>query len=261
MDMESLPPHTWNADLYDSKHHFVADYGEQLIELLAPKPGESILDLGCGTGHLARKIAAFGARVVGVDNSPDMIQLACQNYPDLTFIQAEGSDYCPDEPFDAIFSNAALHWMPDAERVAACMWNALKPGGRLVAEFGSRGNIRIILTGINQALQAYGYYLLQAAPPWYFPALGEYASLLEKQGFRVVYAADFDRPTPLEGEDGLRNWLAMFGGSFFQLIPADQTGEIIADIETRLRPMLYRDGRWVADYRRLRIVALKEQAE
>ncbi|NWG15225.1 MAG: methyltransferase domain-containing protein [Chloroflexi bacterium] len=253
-----LSPNAWNASLYDDKHHYVADFGEQLIELLSPKPGESILDLGCGTGHLAHKIAAFGARVVGVDNSADMIKLACQNYPELTFIQAEGGDYRPDEPLDAIFSNAALHWMTDAERVAAGMWRALKPGGRLVAEFGSRGNIQTILGGIGNALQAYGLYLFPDALPWYFPSLGEYASLLEKHSFRVVYAADFDRPTPLEGEDGLRNWLNMFAGSLFHFIPAEQTDEIIADIETRLRPVLYRDGQWIADYRRLRIVALKE---
>ncbi|HEX2906812.1 MAG TPA: methyltransferase domain-containing protein, partial [Phototrophicaceae bacterium] len=236
----------WNADLYDAKHHYVTDYGASLVQLLAPQPGERILDLGCGTGHLAHQITERGAQVVGLDNSADMIQMAQQNYPDLTFIQGEATAFRFDEPFDAIFSNAALHWIKDAEPVVVSMARALKPGGRLVVEFGSRGNIGTLITGIQNALQAYGYYFLQEPLPWYFPSIGEYARLLEKHGFRVVYATDFDRPTPLEGENALRNWLAMFGGSFFRLIPADQIEPIIQDIETRLRPLLYRDGQWLA---------------
>lgn len=255
----NLPtPEAWNARLFDEKHHYVTDYGESLIDLLAPMRGERILDLGCGTGHLTHKIALRGAQVVGLDNSPDMIKLAQHNYPDLEFVQGEGAAFQFDRPFDGIFSNAALHWMTNAEAVARCMARALKRGGRMVAEFGSRGNINTIITGIQSTLQAFGYYGFQGGLPWYFPSIGEYASLLERHNFRVIYAADFDRPTPLEGEDGLRDWLTMFGGAFFRLIPADQTEQIIRDIETRLRPALYRDGQWVADYRRLRITAIKE---
>lgn len=256
--MEMSTPQAWNASLYDTKHRFVSDYGESLIDILAPMPGERILDLGCGTGHLANKIAQHGAKVVGIDNSPDMINLARHNYPELEFVAGEGAAFHFDEPFDAIFSNAALHWIPQAEDVVRCMAAALKPGGRLVAEFGSRGNIAAIIGGIQNALQAHGHYLFQERVPWYFPSIGEYASLLEKHGFRVVYATDFDRPTPLDGEDGLRNWLVMFGGAVFRLLPSEQTEPIIQDIETRLRPVLYHDGQWIADYRRLRIVALKE---
>ena len=246
----------WNAHLYDTRHHYVSDYGDSLLELLAPRPGERILDLGCGTGHLAAKIAQQGAQVVGLDNSPDMIRLAQENYPTLKFVQGEGAAFHFDQPFDAIFSNAALHWMPQADEVARCLARALKPGGRLVAELGSRGNVAAIIGGMQKALRAYGYYFLDEQTPWYFPTLGEYAALLERHGFRVVYATDFDRPTPLDGDDGLRNWLVMFGGAFFRLVASEQREQIIADIETRLRPVLYRDGRWVADYRRLRLAAV-----
>lgn len=253
-------PDAWNAGLYDEKHTFVTDYGETLIDLLAPMPGERVLDLGCGTGHLAYKIALRGARVVGLDNSADMIHLAQRNYPDLTFVPGDAADFQFDVPFDAVFSNAALHWIPQAERVINCIWQALRPGGRLVAELGSRGNIQSIITAVDNALKAFGYYFFQDRLPWYFPTLGQYASLLEKQGFRVAYAADFPRPTPLDGDDGIRNWLAMFGGGFFRLVPAEQSEQIIQDIETRLRPALYQDGRWVVDYRRLRVVAVRENA-
>ncbi|MBI5670952.1 MAG: methyltransferase domain-containing protein [Chloroflexi bacterium] len=255
----NLPtPEAWNASLFDDKHHYVTDYGESLIDLLAPMRGERILDLGCGTGHLAYKIALRGAQVVGLDSSPDMLKLAQHNYPDLEFVQGEGTNFQFDQPFDGIFSNAALHWMTDADAVARCIARALKPGGRLVAELGSRGNIHTIITAVQNALQAFGYYVFRDGLPWYFPSIGDYASLLERHGFRVIYAADFDRPTPLEGETGLRDWLTMFAGAFFRLIPAEQTEQIIQDIETRLRPALYRDGEWVADYRRLRIMAVKQ---
>lgn len=247
----------WNAHLYDTKHGYVSAYGDSLLELLAPQAGERILDLGCGTGHLAFKIAQTGAHVVGLDNSPDMIRLAQENYPTLEFAPGEGAAFHFETPFDAIFSNAALHWMPQADEVARCMARALKPGGRLVAEFGSRGNVAAIIGGMQKALQAYGYYLFEQQTPWYFPTLGEYAALLERHGFRVVYATDFDRPTPLDGEDGLRNWLMMFGGAFFRLIAPEQMEQIIEDIETRLRPTLYHDGRWIADYRRLRLAAVR----
>src|SRR5262245_22068445 len=112
--MELPTPDTWNANLYDSKHHYVTDHGESLIIILAPLAGERILDLGCGTGHLAHKIALRGAKVVGIDNSPDMINLARRNYPEVEFAQGEGASFYFDEPFDAIFSNAALHWIAQA---------------------------------------------------------------------------------------------------------------------------------------------------
>jgi trans-aconitate methyltransferase len=247
----------WNSELYDSKHGFVSQLGSDLVELLAPKKGEHILDLGCGTGHLAQQIAAHGARVTGLDSSAEMIERARLNYPDLELVQGNGADFAFDEPFDAVFSNAALHWIHAADDVVRCVWQALRPGGRFIAEFGGKDNVRAILAAYYASLSAAGHSLPEQEP-WYFPSLGEYATVLEKQGFRVVYAVHFDRPTPLEGEDGMRNWLAMFGNHLLSVIPESERDVFIADAERRMRPTLYQNGKWYADYRRLRVVAQRE---
>jgi trans-aconitate methyltransferase len=248
---------TWNSTLYDTRFTYVPSLGEDLLTLLAPQPDERILDLGCGTGHLTHKIAMSGARVTGIDSSPDMIAQAQHNYPDVPFAVARGEDFTVDQPYDAIFSNAALHWMTDAEAVVQHMHAALRPGGRVVAEFGGRGNIQAILDVLKHALSQHGY-LLQT--PWYFPSLGEYASLLEKHGFRVAYAAHFDRPTPLDGENGLSDWMAMFAGSIIKNFPINAQASVIERTVNDLRPALYRDGVWTADYVRLRFVAVREDA-
>lgn len=248
----------WNPNLYDQNHAFVWHFGSDLIEWLAPQAGERILDLGCGTGHLTARIAAAGAEVTGIDAAPAMVARARANYPALRFEVADGATFRSDSPFDAIFSNAALHWMCDAAAVVESMRLALRPGGRLVAEFGGAGNIATILAALGEALAVAGHDAAVARNPWYFPTLGAYATLLEGAGFRVHRAAHFDRPTPLaEGEAGLRHWLAMFAGPFFAAIPPADHAAIIEGVEARLRPRLWRDGRWVADYVRLRVVAVR----
>jgi|FLYN01.1.fsa_nt_gi trans-aconitate 2-methyltransferase len=249
--------HQWNAALYDSRHAYVFQYGEDVLKLLAPQPGERILDLGCGTGHLTKKIADSGAQVVGLDNAASMIEQARQNYPELAFIIADASSFTVDEPFDAVFSNAALHWIPAAEQVIACVWNALKPGGRFVAEFGGKTNIQKIESAVYAALNRLGYTELRL-PPYYFPSIGEYAILLEKQGFRVTFAAHFDRPTAVEGEDGIRSWLEMYLNNIVSALPDTAREPFFRQVEEQLRPTQYRDGVWYVDYVRLRIVAYKE---
>lgn len=246
----------WNADLYDTRHAFVWQYGTDLLELLAPQSGERILDLGCGTGHLTTQIAASGAEVIGLDRAPTMIAQARKNYPHLSFVIADGASFSFAEPFDAVFSNAALHWMRPPTQVVACIRRALKSGGRLVAEFGGKGNIQTIRNGVQRVLTLAGYPL-PAASPWYFPSIGEYSSLLEAHGFTVTYAALFDRPTALAaGAEGLRNWLAMFAHDLLADIPAEQHSALIQQIEQQLQPTLSRNGTWFADYKRLRVVAL-----
>lgn len=246
----------WNPALYDSKHNYVTQYGEDLLSLLDAKPGERILDLGCGTGHLTAKIADSGAAVIGLDSSASMVEQAQAAYPNIEFIVGDARHFHFDHPFDAVFSNAALHWIPEAEAVVHAIWNALKPGGRFVAEFGGKTNVRQIMEGVRAALESTGY-----PPPsqfWYFPSIGEYAALLEKQGFRVVYAIHFDRPTPLEGQDGMRNWLAMFGNGLLAYVSEETKDAVIETAERHLRKTLYREGIWYADYVRLRIVAVRE---
>lgn len=255
--MSILPdPPAWDSILYDQKHRFVARFGEDMLSLLAPQAGERILDLGCGTGHLTQEIAAKGALVIGIDSALSMIEQARKNYPDLDFRVANGENFRLDAPVDAVFSNAALHWMTNAEAVVESMRRALKSGGRLVAEMGGRGNIDLLYGGLLDALKSLDLPL-PAQSPWYFPSLGEYTSLLERVGFRIIYAAHFDRPTPLEGEDGLRNWCMMFAGHVLQPLSEDARRRVIAAAEQRLRPLLFHDGVWTADYVRLRIIALR----
>lgn len=254
-----MPENQWASGLYESKHSFVWQYGADCIELLSPQRGDRILDLGCGTGQLTQKIAASGAIAIGIDRAPTMIEQARKNYPGLRFEVADARNFHFEEPFDAVFSNATLHWIKEPEQVISCIWKALKPGGRFVAEFGGKGNIKKIATAINNALEATGYPSSPELNPWYFPSIGEYATLLEKQGFSVTYATLFERPTRLEdGEKGLQNWIEMFANSILQAIPATKRSSFIQQIENQLRPELYRDGTWFADYKRIRIVASKE---
>ncbi len=251
----SSPPATpaWNADLYDQSHSFVWKLGAALLELLEPKKGERILDLGCGTGALTAQIAAAGAEVVGIDSSPEMIAQARRAFPRLRFEAGDARTFSFDVPFDAVFSNAVLHWVREPELVVARIRSALRPGGRFIAEFGGRGNTRRMVEALVRQAAAFGISDYQ--PPWYYPGIAEYSGILERHGFEVTFATLFDRPTALEGEDGLRKWFQMFGGSLLdRLNPADKMA-CLAALETELRPALYRDGTWFADYRRLRVVA------
>lgn len=227
----------WDPKEYDARHRYVTDYGASLIGMLNPQPGERILDLGCGTGHLTQEIAKAGANVVGIDSSPEMIAKARQEYPDLDFRVADAASFHDSEPFDAVFSNAALHWIKPPEAVAASISAALKSGGRLVAEFGGKGNVQSVTS-------------LVEAHPWFYPSIAEYSTLLDRNGLDTTTAALFPRPTAVEGENGLRDWLKMFTSSF---VPEDRGPEF----ERVLRPKLYRDGVWYMDYVRLRITAVK----
>ncbi|HEY9694404.1 MAG TPA: methyltransferase domain-containing protein [Oculatellaceae cyanobacterium] len=249
---------SWNADLYQGKHAFVWQYGEDIVELLSPQPGERILDLGCGTGQLTEKIASVGAEVMGIDNSAAMITKAEANYPQIPFAVADARNFQVAQPLDAVFSNAALHWVKEADAVISCTWQALKPRGRFVAEFGGKGNVHAIASTLFSIIESKGSTTLESLNPWYFPSIGDYATRLEKQGFNVTYAVLFDRPTPLaDGEAGLANWIRMFASTVLAKYSVEEQNSLIAALEQRLKPTLYRDGTWIADYRRLRVVAIK----
>jgi trans-aconitate 2-methyltransferase len=247
---------SWNADLYEGAHAFVWRHGAPLVELLAPKRGERILDVGCGTGQLTCAIAEAGASVVGFDKSEDMIVRARRNAPHVDFRVADACDARFDEPFDAVFSNATLHWVKPPERGVTTIVASLRPGGRFVAEFGGAGNVRSVCGALVDALDAAGVRDAASRVPWYFPSVGEYASLLERAGMRVTFAALVDRPTPLEdGERGLASWIAMFGEAFFEGLTARERDDAIARVETALRPSRFDGTTWTLDYVRLRIVA------
>jgi trans-aconitate methyltransferase len=246
---------TWDSSLYDDRHSFVWKSGASLVDILRPGPGERVLDLGCGTGHLTAKIAESGASAIGLDSSVSMIAQARQNFPALKFVVGDAKVFHFDEPFDAVFSNAALHWIHDAEAVVRSVAAALRPEGRFVLEMGAKGNIGRIRRAIEDVLRESGR---SPVSPWFFPSAGEYAVLLEKCGFEIRMAQTFDRWPKLEHpERGLREWLEMFAGTYFDGIPPVERESLARTIENRLKPTLFRDGSWYADYRRLRAEAVK----
>jgi SAM-dependent methyltransferase len=242
----------WDPARYQRNAGFVAALGEPLLELLAPRAGERILDLGCGDGALTQHIAAR-AEVTGVDASAE--QVAAARARGLDAAVADGTGLAFDAVFDAVFSNAALHWMRDPDAVIAGVWRALKPGGRFVAECGGAGNVESVLRALAAALARRGGDA-EAASPWYFPSPAEYRARLERQGFAIVSMALIPRPTRLPGT--LADWLDTFAHSFLATVPPQTQPMVKAEVEDMLRGShLDAAGVWTVDYVRLRFVALK----
>ncbi|MGM7724227.1 class I SAM-dependent methyltransferase [Metabacillus sp. Hm71] len=248
----------WNADLYDGKHSFVSKYGEDLLDLLAPKPKEKILDLGCGTGDLAQKIVDYGSDVVGVDKSENMIAQARSKYPDIHFEIRDATNLAFNQQFDAVFSNAALHWIKPPKAAVTSIYSSLKQKGRFVAEFGGKGNVKMITDEIINQLENAGFDYQQDKFPWYFPSISEYTTIMEEAGFTVVYAQLYDRPTPLNDGEGLRGWINMFCDAFFEEIDQDQIDMMMKKIEKQLKNRMYVNGHWLADYKRIQVIGIKE---
>ena len=242
---------TWDPERYAKNARFVADLGLPVVELLAPRQGERILDLGCGDGALTMKLAAMGCDVVGVDSSAAQIAAARKLGLDAWVMFAEALKY--ENEFDAVFSNAALHWVKGADDVIAGVWRALKPGGRFVAEMGGFGCVDKIRSTLITALERHGLDG-KAADPWYFPTVEDYRGRLERRGFRVDYIALIPRPTPLPGD--ITGWLETFAESFIKCVDERDRPRFIAEVRDELAPKL-RDanGTWIADYVRLRFRA------
>lgn len=248
----------WNANLYDTKHAFVSNFGDNLIELLAPQAGEKILDVGCGTGDLAKQLYDKSVDIVGIDQSENMIKQAKKKYPNIKFLVRDATNLEYRNEFDAVFSNATLHWVKPAKQSLNCIYQSLKRNGRFIAEFGGEGNIQILIHEIIKQLNEAGFNYNIEQLPWYFPSIGEYASLMEAVGFKVIFAQHFDRPTPLEGSNGLRNWIKMFGSYMFAGINESTKNEIITKIENNLRKIIFKNGHWIADYTRIRVIGVKD---
>ncbi|MFE6073881.1 class I SAM-dependent methyltransferase [Paenibacillus sp. NPDC057886] len=238
---------------------FLSNLGVGVLSLLQPQSGERILDIGSGNGDLTAKIAAAGAIPTGIDLSERMVKLAQQKYPDLNVQVKDASQYRSDIPFDAVFSHAAIHWINNPAALTRSIWLALREGGRFVAEFAGSGNVGILTFAMKQALKERGY-TWAGRNPWYHPTIGEYTTLLEQNGFRVIFAQHFDKPAPLKGEEGLRNWLNSFADYFFKDVSSADMGSIYQAIVAEVKPHFEREGQWFLDTTRLRIVAIKETA-
>lgn len=246
----------WDVERYDRSFGFVTSYGRDLTGLLAPVAGERVLDLGCGTGELAAELVALGLEVHGIDADAAMVAQARARHPEVAFELADGHDFVVAHPVDAVLSNAALHWMLDPAAVIARVSAALRPGGRFVAEFGGQGNVATIRWAVAEAAATIGVDPDGLGSPWFFPSPAEYATLLEHGGFRVRHLELFDRLTPLDDcPDGIVDWLRMFGSELLAGVPADRREQLMHDAATRCRSALLRDGRWYADYVRLRVWA------
>lgn len=254
MSADSASQH-WDPERYARNARFVADLGAPLLDLLDTQPGQRVLDLGCGDGALTEKIAALGAEVVAVDASAEQIAAARERGLDAHVADGEALAY--EAAFDAVFSNAALHWMRDPEAVIDSVWRALRPGGRFVGEFGGGDNVGAIRRALIDALNRRGLDGA-AADPWFFPTAEQYRGLLEARGFRAESVALFERPTPLPGE--LAGWLETFAESFFKQVAPEARNALLQEVVEALRPTLCdAEGRWTADYVRLRFAASKPQ--
>ena len=247
----------WDADKYTSDFSFVHQYGNGVMELIDANRNSTILDLGCGNGALSKVLQDKGYIVKGIDASKELLDIARKNYPDIEFIQADATSFSLQEPVDVVFSNAVFHWI-DRDRqpdMLKSVYNALKEDGQFVFEFGGYGNNQLIHGALTQIFSEYKYNYNM---PFYFPTISEYTTLLENTGFRVRYAALFDRPTELKGENGLKDWINMFIKTPFSVIDNEDEKEIIIDKAVAyLRNIMHKDGKWYADYVRIRIKAIK----
>jgi len=232
----------------------VHQYGEDILNLLKIEKGMKILDLGCGNGALTKKMADVGADMIGMDASKDMLEVAKSNYPELTFIQDDAVGFALNEPVDAVFSNAVFHWIDNQDELLESISNGLKMNGHLVCEFGGYGCAETIHSALQKVFEKNG---LSYKRTFYFPTIGEYTPIIERHGLKVVYAILFDRKTVLTGEDGMRNWIEMFVTQPFQNLDKTLADKIITEAVQNLKPILYEDGIWYADYVRIRLKAQK----
>jgi SAM-dependent methyltransferase len=245
---------TWDPDAYARNARFVSDLGAPVVELLAPRSGERILDLGCGDGALTMKLVELGCKVIGVDASAPQIDGARRLGLDARVGDGERLDF--EAEFDAVFSNAALHWMRQADAVIAGVRRALRPGGRFVGEFGGHGCVATIKNALVTALARRGIDG-EALNPWYFPTVEDYSKRLQRGGFSIRYIALIPRPTPLPTE--IDGWLMTFAQNFIApLTDGRQRREFLDEVRETLRPALCgADGKWFADYVRIRFAADK----
>ncbi len=243
---------------YDSAFGYVSAHGAPLVDLLDPQPGEKIIDLGCGTGTFSADIAERGAEVLGIDGAPEMVARASALNPGLSFTIGDAHDFTTSEPFDAVASNAALHWMTrDPDAVIARVHAALRPGGRFVGELGGAGNCAELIAAMQTAWRVFG--LGEPELPWYFPTPAEYAARLEDGGFTIRLLEHADRPSRMtECPDGAADWIRIYAPSALLDVPPELVEQLLARVNELAAPALRRESGWVADYVRLRFAAVRK---
>lgn len=243
---------TWSAGTYETHARFVSDLAGDVMAWLDPKPGERILDVGCGDGVLTAGLAGRGVDVLGIDTSADLLRAAAARGLSVQAMDGQALNFVAE--FDAVFSNAALHWMRDGVAVVDGVWRALKPRGRFVAEFGGHGNVAAIVTALRAVAKLRGGDQ-GLAGPWFFPSPAIYREILEARGFTVARIGLFPRPTALK--TGMAEWLKLFRKPFFEQFENEAENALAEAVEL-LRPSLCDGhGNWTADYIRLRAEAVK----
>lgn len=246
----------WDAQKYKTNHDFVFKYGAGLLELL-PKEPKKVLDIGAGTGELTNQIAQLGHEVTGIDQSINMLAQAKKSYPELNFLKED--ILAPTEKlktYDIAFSNAVFHWIPNQDCLLKNINKLLKANGRLICEFGAVGNVGLIRSAFGQELAKLG---IPFNEPFCFTSVAEYRELLENNQFEVVEILEYDRPTPLkDGDVGLRNWMEQFYSKELNELTMDQKAIVLENLEEELQPLLWKTDHWEADYRRLKIHAVKK---
>lgn len=246
----------WNAGDYKDNFAFVHQYGEDMLNLIDAKEGALVVDLGCGNGALSKKLLDRGYRVLGIDASEEMLDIARRQYPEMEFRRDDAVEFQLANKADVIFSNAVLHWIDGdkQEKMIQNIFNQLKPGGQFVCEFGGKGCAEHIHSTLEKCFSQRGHTYRRT---FFFPSIGEYVPILEKCGFRVEYAILFDRPTEQKTEDGLADWIRMFVKVPFEGMEERLAEEIISQTVEELRDVLFRDGKWYVDYVRIRLAAKK----
>ena len=242
----------WDANQYVNHASFVAKYGSPVLDLLNPKSGERILDLGCGDGALTRDIEKCGASVHGVDSSQSMIEIAQKRGLSAEVMSGENLTF--KKEFDAVFSNAALHWMTSEESVLRGVSNSLTSNGRFVGEFGGEGNVAALVSAMSSVFASHPEFG-EFINPWYFPSVEEYQQKLQNNGFNVHYIELIPRPTLLDS--GIGKWLKIFSNGITKNLNQEQKSKFLNEVECLAKPHLFVEGKWVADYVRLRFFAQK----